>query len=184
MDFLIFRETVVKKRQRMEGWLKSPAGKTTVVILGLVFFASSFVSLVDPGRFAHVGYGGVFVFNLFGAGSLLSFTLAQQLNIFGLALASSLGLAINDSVAWLIGKNGDVLIKRPRRVKAIELTVKKWGPVALFFWSLIPFPYDLVGIVAGYLEIPFGRYFLATMLGKFIRSLLIGLGVIAAVRFF
>src|SRR3989344_6598745 len=104
--------------------------------------------------------------------------LAGTLNIYVLAFVIALGMAFNDSVSWLVGKSGDIIVKRTKKIEQIEKTIHKYGSVALFFWSLIPFPYDLVGLIAGYLELSYKRFIIPTFLGKFIRFILLGLGMV------
>lgn len=67
-------------------------------------------------------------------------------------------VAFNDSVSWLIGRSGDVVIPRSKKVEKIEKTINRFGSVALFFWSLIPIPYDIIGFIAGYLEFPYRNF--------------------------
>ena len=143
------------------------------------FFLASLLIIVKLEPFLKFGYLGIFLFNIIGAGSLLVFGLAGHMNIVGVALATALGLAINDSVAWLIGRNSDVLIPRSKSIRNIKHILHKFGVVALFILSFIPFPYDLVGLIAGYLEFPYLVYFIPTFLGKYLRTLLIGIGIVS-----
>ena len=88
-------------------------------------------------------------------------------------------MAINDSIAWIIGNSGKAVVDRPVKLKKIEHSIEKYGIFAIFFWSLIPFPYDIIGLVAGYLGLSYVRYIIPTFLGKFIRFTLIGLGILS-----
>jgi membrane protein DedA with SNARE-associated domain len=153
--------------------------KRFTIFLGITFVILTFFISVDPTPFLQFGYFGVFIFNIFGAGTLLIPSLARHMNIFLLAFFSSLGMAGNDSISWLIGSTSGSLTKRSEKLRKIENSIRKFGVFALFFWSLIPFPYDLVGFVAGYLGMPYVRYIIPTFLGKFIRLISIGLGVIS-----
>lgn len=134
---------------------------------------------LKPEPFLRFGYLGIFGFNLFGPGTLLIFSLAKHFNVYGLAFVSAIGMAFNDSIAWIIGNSGTAVIEKSRKLKTIEKTVQRYGVLALFIWSIIPFPYDLVGFVAGYLGLPYKKYIVPTFLGKFIRIMLIGLGVVS-----
>lgn len=168
--------------RKLKNIISSPHFKKISIIFGVTLLILSLFSVQNPKPFLKFGYLGIFVLHLLGAGAVLSFGVARLTNPFYLALATALGMAINDSLAWLIGRNSDVLIGRPEKIKDIEGSLHKYGPIALFLWSLIPFPYELIGFIAGYLEFPFLKFFLPTFLGKFLRTLLIGLGVISAVR--
>lgn len=160
-------------------FLKSKTFKKITLLLSISFFCLSLLSIINPRPFLKLGYIGIFFAHVFGAGSILTFGLAKQTNPYFLALATALGMTLNDSVAYLIGKNSDILIDRPEKIKKIEGTIQKYGPFALFAWALIPFPYDLIGFIVGYLELPYYKFFLSAFAGKFLRTLLIGLGILS-----
>jgi len=153
--------------------------KEITIILGVLFFVLTLAISLDPKPFLKFGYSGVFVFNLFGPGTLLIFSLAKHMNILWLALASALGMSLNDSVSWLVGRSGDVIIPRSKKVEKIEATIHKFGPIAFFVWSLIPIPYDIIGFVAGYLEFPYTSFVLPMFLGKFVRFIILGFGIVS-----
>ncbi len=164
---------------RLPPFFSSKAFKTFTLILAVIFYLLAFVIVFTPEPFLRFGYLGIFVYNLFGPGTFLVPTASRYFNVFGVAVATALGMAINDSVSWLAGRNGDIVFKRGKRVQKIERYIKKYGPFALFFWALIPFPYDFIAIVAGYLEMPFWRFLIPTFLGRFIRFIGLGTGTVA-----
>jgi membrane protein YqaA with SNARE-associated domain len=88
-------------------------------------------------------------------------------------------MAFNDSVSWYIGKNGQTILPKGKRVQQIESGIKKFGPLALFVWSIIPFPYDLIGLISGYLGVSYLGFFIPTFLGKFLRFILLGTGTVS-----
>ena len=158
---------------------QSKSFKVFTLVLAVIFYIFAFVVAFVPEPFLRFGYFGIFVYNLFGPGTFLVPTASRYFSIFGVALATALGMAINDSVSWLAGKNGDVVFPRGRRVERLEGQIKKYGPWALFFWALIPFPYDFIAIIAGYLNMPFWRFLIPTFLGRLIRFLALGSGTVA-----
>jgi len=153
--------------------------KVFTLVLGIAFIVLAFVVVFDPQPFIKFGYPGIFVYNLFGPGIFLIPVLSRNFNVFWVAFFSALGMAINDSISWLAGKNGDIVLKRGPRVLKIETKIKKFGPLALFFWALIPFPYDFIAIIAGYLQISYLRFLLSMFLGRLIRFLILGSGTVA-----
>lgn len=163
----------------MAKFFSSKSFKKTALILGIVFLFLSLVITIKPKPFLKFGYLGVFGFNLFGPGTLLIPSLATRMNLFGLAIATSLGMVLNDSVAWVIGASGDVIIPRSKKILRAEKIVQKHGVYGLFLLSLLPLPYDFIGLIAGYLQISYRKFFIPTLLGRFLRMVLIGLGVIA-----
>lgn len=168
----------------MVKFFQSREFKKVMLFLGIGSFFLTGFAVFKPGPFLKFGYFGVFLFNVVGSGTLLVPILAQHMNVFFLALATALGMAVNDTVSWLVGKSGDVILPRGKKVEKIEGTLHKYGPVGLFFWSLIPFPYDLIGLIAGYLEFPYIRFFIPTFLGKFVRFILLGTGTLAVIKLF
>ena len=165
-------------KNKIADFFKSKQFKKLTLILGAIFFILTFFISFNPKPFLQFGYLGVFFFNLFGPGTILFPSLLKHMNLTGLALATTAGMALNDSVSWLIGKSGDVIVKRSKKIERIEKSIEKYGAYALFFWSLIPFPYDLVGLAAGYLEFPYRKFLFATFLGRFIRFILLGMGIV------
>ncbi|HUS60002.1 MAG TPA: VTT domain-containing protein [Nevskiaceae bacterium] len=153
--------------------------KKIALVLGVLFIVLTLVISFNPKPFLKFGYLGVFVFNLFGPGTLLIPALSRYMNIFGLAFVTSLGMALNDSVSWLIGRSGDVVIPRSKKVLKMEDVLQKYGPFALFVLSFMPLPYDFIGLIAGYLGISFKFFLMPTFLGRFIRMILIGMGTVA-----
>lgn len=160
--------------------LKS-AGLLIGIIFTIVTFLLTFLAVLNPDPFIKYGYLGIFTFNLVGAGTLLVPVLARYLNIYMLALVSSAGMAVNDTVSWYVGKSGDVIIPRSKRVIKTEKTLHKHGPYGLLFFAFIPWPYDFIGLIAGYLEFPFWRFWIPTFIGRFLRFVLLGYGVIGLV---
>ncbi|MCX6816942.1 MAG: VTT domain-containing protein [Candidatus Beckwithbacteria bacterium] len=159
--------------------LQSKPFKIFTLILGVIFIILAFVVVFDPRPFIKFGYPGIFVYNLFGPGIFLIPVLSRHFNVFWVAFFTALGMGINDCFSWLAGKNGDIVIKRGPRIKKIEAKIRRFGPWAIFFWALIPFPFDLIAVIAGYLEVPFLRFFIPMFLGRFIRFLLLGSGIVA-----
>lgn len=142
---------------------------------GVVVIATVFLAL-DPRPFVRLGYMGVFVYSLFGTGTLIVPLLSAQLNLYLLALAAAAGMAINDSLSWWVGRNGEEVVPWGKKSEKLAAGVKKYGTAALFFWALIPFPYDAVGLIAGYLGVPWWKFVAATFAGRVVRFVIIGQG--------
>jgi len=152
--------------------------------LGIAFLIIAAFFAVKPEPFLRFGYLGIFVFNILGAGTFLIIPLVKHFQLLPLALISACGITLNDSIAWFIGTSGTAVIPKGKKVKRIEKSIQKYGAYALFFWSLIPFPYDLIGFVAGYLGIPYRMFVVPTFLGKFVRLILLGIGTLQVIKIF
>jgi membrane protein YqaA with SNARE-associated domain len=156
--------------------------KKITLILGILFTILTFAISLDPRPFLKFGYLGVFVFNLFGPGTYLIPSLSRHMNLILLAAVSACGMTLNDSIGWLTGKSSDVVIRKSEKIKAIKNEIHKYGPVAIFFWSIIPMPIDLIPALAGYLEFPYRVFFIPNLLGKFLRFILVGLGTTTVLK--
>ncbi len=160
-------------------FLQSKTRKRITFFIGIILLLVTGLIAISPEPFLKFGYPGVFVMCALGGSSLLLIPLASHFNIYVLAFAGASGMAINDSIAWIIGNSGKAVVDRSVKLKKIERSIEKYGIFAIFFWSLIPFPYDIVGLVAGYLGLSYVRYIIPTFLGKFIRFTLISLGILS-----
>jgi membrane protein YqaA with SNARE-associated domain len=166
-------------RKQLIALFQHKSFKRVVFVLGVLFFLISIFVTVDPKPFLKFGYPGIFVASLLGVGTLLAIPLSVHFNTFWLAVVMSLGMAINDSVSWLVGQSGDAVVERSKKIEQIENSIHKYGKVALFFWSLIPFPYDLIGFIAGYLEFSYWDFMIPTILGRFVKFMILGTGIMA-----
>jgi len=150
--------------------------KRVTLFFGVVFTVSSLFIVVQPEPFLALGYLGVFIFNLFGPGTLLIPTLSQTMNLPTLAFVTVAGMALNDSVSWLVGSSGDVIVPRTPKIKKLEALVTKYGAFGLSLTSLLPLPYYFIGLIAGYLKLPYRLFLIPTFLGRLSRMVLIGMG--------
>jgi len=150
--------------------------KRVYASIGTIMIILSFVIMVDPEPFLQFGYWGVFAFNLFGPGTLLIPTLSLNMDILILAIAAGAGMALNDSLSWVVGYGGRAIIKPSLKTEKVERGIKKYGIWAILFWSIVPFPFDFVGLIAGYLRFPYGKMLITAFIGKVIRFTLLGLG--------
>ncbi len=165
-------------RQKLISLLQSKKTKRFVFIFGLVLLIVSSVSFYDPKPFMRFGYIGIFIFSFLGSGSLLVASLAGKMDLLTLSLVATLGMALNDSLSWFIGRNGEEVIPPSTKLKKIENVIHKYGFYGLFFFAVIPFPYDFIGLIAGYLGFSFSKFFIPTFLGKFIKIILLGFGAV------
>jgi membrane protein YqaA with SNARE-associated domain len=165
--------------QKLSTIFQTKKFKQTTFVLGIIFIVLTFFISLDSKPFLKFGYPGVFLFNVLGVRTILFIPLVKHMNLFLLSMVTALGMGINDSVSWIVGRSGDSVIPPSEKVKKIESGLKKYGVFALFVWSLIPFPYDIIGFIAGYLEFSYKRFILPTFLGKLTRFLLLGTGILA-----
>jgi membrane protein YqaA with SNARE-associated domain len=115
------------------------------------------------------------LFNLFGPGTLLVPLMAEHFNVSLLALISTFGMSLNDSVVYVVGRSGQGVVKPGKRSDWARHLVARHGRLGLFAISLVPFPLDFVGGTVGYLGFSYRYYLLPTFAGKFLRFLALGI---------
>ena len=146
-----------------------------ILFLGLFLFG--FYTIVRPEPFLRYGYLGVFLFNLLGGpGTYLIPSLSLKMDLLPLVLATALGMTLNDSMGWIVGQGSTAIFPRGKWAKRAEKVFNQYGVVGLFTLSILPVPYDIVGLVIGYLGAKYRIFFWPTFFGKIVRFTLIGLG--------
>ncbi|HOZ02939.1 MAG TPA: VTT domain-containing protein [Candidatus Woesebacteria bacterium] len=146
-----------------------------LLVLGVVFIVLTFFIALDPAYYAQFGYLGVFLFNLFGPGTILVPLMADHFNLGLLALISAFGMSANDSIVYLIGRTGQAVVLPGKKSSWARQLVARHGRLGLFAISLVPFPLDFVGGTVGYLGFSYRYYLLPTFAGKFLRFLALGI---------
>ena len=102
--------------------------KKAYFILSLTLLIVGFYLIVDSRPFFKFGYLGVFLFNLLGGlGTYLIPTLSLKMNIWLLALATALGMGINDSISWLAGRGGSEMVYKAKWADKAERFLDKYG---------------------------------------------------------
>lgn len=81
-------------------------------------------------------------------------------------LAGGIGAAIGEMTGYIAGRSGRGLLAKNKVYTRVEGWVKRWGWIAVFIMSIFPFVFDIVGIIAGALRMPFWRFFLACWAGR------------------
>ena len=161
----------------MKKMLNSNWFKRTYFVISLFLLGVGLYAVVDPQPFIKFGYVGIFVFNtLGGVGTFLIPTLSSKMNIWLLALATAMGMGINDSIAWVTGRGSSEAVYKVKWADKAERFLDKYGWKSLFVLSAIPLPYDAIGLVSGYLGMDYLKFFVPTVFGKFVRVILIGYG--------
>ncbi|MBA7613467.1 hypothetical protein ES703_20717 [subsurface metagenome] len=81
-------------------------------------------------------------------------------------LAGGIGAAIGEITGYMAGYSGRGIARRSQMYSRVEGWVRRWGAIAIFIFSLVPFAFDLVGIAAGILRFPFWKFFLLCWAGR------------------
>jgi len=106
--------------------------------------------------------------------SLLAATGA--INIWGVAIAASIGAIVGDSIGYAIGRRGGrPLLEKfgrrfpkhfgPSHLARAERTFAKWGVWAVFFGRFVALLRILAGPLAGALRVPYRKFLIANAAG-------------------
>ncbi len=137
---------------------------------------------IDFSVLGNFGYLGVFLATLLPSATVIfpSPTLAaaaiagEFLNPLLVGLTAGLGAALGEATGYLAGYGGSALAAQSAQYERIRRLVGRYGLLAVFALAFIPNPlFDLAGIAAGALRMPYGLFLLVCFLGKALRFVLI-----------
>ncbi len=165
-------------------WLR----KWLIPLLALLFVLAISVALFFFGRNPELiaelegyGYLGAFLISVtFNATVILGVPALPILCTMGAALypvtglvgpimvgvAGGAGAGIGEMTGYGIGYSGRGIVERSQVYKKMEGWVRRWGVLAIFLLSLVPFFFDLAGLAAGVLRVPLWKFVLACWLGR------------------
>ena len=170
---------------KRKGWLRG----ILVPILILIFVIAVIVSLHlvygrHPERLVELKnyvYGGAFLISLVGNATIIlpgavlliltnmSIVLYPTTGPFGpimVGLAGGVGAAIGEMTGYMVGYSGRGVVEGSKLYLRLVEWVRRWGVLAIFILSLVPFFFDLVGIAAGALRFPLWKFVLLCWLGR------------------
>lgn len=145
----------------IDGWLVSLPPLTIFLVVGAIILLES-MGVPLPGEITLI------------SASLLAATGA--INIWGVAVAASIGAIVGDSIGYAIGRRGGrPLLERfgrrfpkhfgPSHLARAERTFAKWGVWAVFFGRFVALLRILAGPLAGALHVPYRKFLLANASG-------------------
>ncbi len=140
---------------------------------------------------ATFSYIGVFIANLIVSSSvgiplpgplIIIFAVATKMNIILVAIASGAGSIIGEMTGYYAGFLGNKVAKRTiRKYKKVEIWIKKffnkYAIPVIFLAAFLPFPFDLVGIVAGSSRYSIPKFLLVGFLGKILKTIYLFLAI-------
>jgi uncharacterized membrane protein YdjX (TVP38/TMEM64 family) len=164
---------------RIRNWFK----KHYLPLLGLLATLSiiavvSIIYIRNPNILKNLegyGYGGVFVISVFlNATIILPVSNMTVIIAMGAILplpiivgvVGGIGAGIGEMTGYLAGRSGRGLLAKSNMYTRVEKWVKRWGWIAIFVLSIVPFFFDIAGIIAGAMRMPVWKFFLATWLGR------------------
>ncbi len=147
-------------------------------------------------QFRQWGYLGAFLISLIASASIilpipglpLAIALGTTLNPLLLGVVTGFGSAIGESSGYVAGMSSRTLVSDGQMDRYLQLEnwTRKYGAFAIFVVAVTPFPFfDLAGIAAGAIRMPFWQFFVATFLGKTIKyiiAIFLGAGAFQGIR--
>jgi len=109
---------------------------------------------------------------------LIFFASSLGLNPLIVGIVSGVGSGIGEITGYLVGVGSRrVLRKRikhiPHKIENLEILFKKYGFWALILLGVLPFPFDVIGIISGASGFGVKKFLLAAIIGKVVKNLMI-----------
>ena len=142
---------------------------------------------IDYRIFGAYAYLGVFIVTLIANATtivpvpyitIVACIAGQSDNLVLVALAGALGSALGESVAFFIGRSGRAIAEETRFYGWVKRQKRHpWRAFAVLFGLSAPInpAFDIAGLAAGALGVPYWLFFTAVFLGRLIRFWLIAL---------
>lgn len=149
---------------------------------GVIFLSFYFrAELAELGRW---GLLGIFLINVLGSATLFIPAPAIATVVAGgivfnpllVAIVAALGSAIGDMIGFALGRSGkEFLFKKGSfKYNFTKDIFHKFGPGLIIFFALIPNPvFDAIGVFAGLFTYSPKKFFIYTLIGRFLRNLLL-----------
>ncbi len=140
-----------------------------------------------------LGYLGLFLIGLISNASIIApvpglivlFTVSVILNPFWSALIYAIGSGLGELSGYLVGYTGKGIIENQKYYPRLENWMQKYGGFTIIFLALVPnFLFDVAGLVAGALKMPWYQFLIFVWLGRIPRCLLITYGGSSVLKFF
>ncbi len=82
------------------------------------------------------------------------------------SLLGGAGAALGELTGYILGYGGRGIVENVKLYQRCVRWMQKWGEVAIFVLSMVPFFFDLVGIAAGVLRVHWWRFLVFCWLGR------------------
>ncbi|MBU0531872.1 VTT domain-containing protein [Candidatus Micrarchaeota archaeon] len=163
---------------------KKVNGTLQIVFVITIILVVLYISQ-DIEALATYGYLGVFVIALLSTATIIFpspgwaavIAMSLYLDPIPLGIVAGIGAAIGELTGYIAGGGArDILNDKIKESKKIEKFVEKYDTIAIFVLSFIPNPlFDIAGMIAGGLKIPWWKFLIACAFGRILRYTLIAL---------
>ncbi|MHB0878936.1 MAG: VTT domain-containing protein [Anaerolineae bacterium] len=133
--------------------------------------------LRDLSRF---GYPGVFLVSMLAnatvvfpaPGLAFTFAMGSVLNPWLVGFVAGAGETCGEFVGYLAGQAGRRVVENERSYARLERLTRRYGTLAIFLLAAVPAGlFDVVGLIAGAMRMPWWRFFFAAWAGKTVKTL-------------
>ncbi|MHC1784015.1 MAG: VTT domain-containing protein [Anaerolineaceae bacterium] len=164
---------------------------TLVLVLALTTLLFIFRNKIS--HLGVYGYPGIFVISILAnatiiiplPGVAITSAMGAVFNPFWVAVAAGLGAGIGETSGYLAGMSSRETIQKSERMRRITGWMEKYGGLTILVLAFIPNPaFDLAGIAAGALKIPFYQFLTWTCVGKILKMLMFAYGGAALTYWF
>ena len=132
-------------------------------------------------KVANFGYGGIFLLSILTnetlilplPGVIFTSAMGAVFNPFWVAIAAGIGAALGETTGYLAGFSGQIIIDRKDWYKTLTMWMRKYGYLTILVMAIVPNPiFDLVGMAARMLKLPYSRFLFWCSIGKIIKMLI------------
>ncbi len=175
------------KRAAKKAWLKRNFIPVLILLLVVAITIGLFLFRDRVAEFKDYGYLGAFLISLTLNATIIlpvgNFLILAALgavlpSAIAVGLAGGAGAAIGEITGYMAGYSGRGVVEKSRLYLRLAGWLRRWGVIAIFVFSLVPFFFDLVGIAAGALRFPLWKFVLVCWLSRTI--LYIGIALAGA----
>jgi len=153
-----------------------------LILLAVLALSAYIFSIRDQAdRLAAYGYPGLFLISVLANATILLpapgvavvFAMGSVFQPLLVALAAGTGATVGEISAYAAGFSGQAVIERTAVYARIVPWMHRYGGLTTFLLAAIPNPFfDLVGIAAGALRMPFVPFIMWCLLGKCVKMLI------------
>lgn len=159
---------------------KNPVLRFFLLFLVLFLSIMLFIYRQEVQKIANFGYGGIFILSVLTnatlilplPGIIITSAMGAVFNPFWVAIAAGMGAAIGETTGYLAGFSGQVVIDHKDWYETLTQWMRKYGNLTILVMAFVPNPlFDLAGMAAGMLKLPFLRFLFWCSIGKIIKML-------------
>lgn len=164
---------------------RSQLTRIAALIFVILLTTVLFIYRDEVKKLEALGYPGIFLVSLLAnatlilpvPGVLFTSAMGAVFQPFWVALAAGSGAALGELSGYLAGYSGQAVIENREWYERLEKWIEKYGDVSIFALALIPNPiFDIGGIVAGALKMPWWRFVFWCWLGKVLKMMMFAYG--------